>query len=79
MSPPTACRQSVDTTLTADNWTDKYQLSLTEPRDEIVLQTELDDHCDNYGGRASELGGIVNLADRRRSSLLRSERPPFSS
>jgi len=69
----------MDTTLTADNWTDKYQLSLTETRDEIVLQTELDDHCDNYSGRASELGGIVSLADRRRSSLSRSERPPFSS
>ena len=32
-----------------------------------------------YSGRASELGGIVNLVDRRRSSLSRSERPPFSS
>ena len=30
----------------------------------------------NYSGRASELGGIVNLVDRRRSSLSRSERPP---
>ena len=25
----------------------KYQLSLTDPRDKIVLQTELDDQCDN--------------------------------
>ena len=33
----------------------------------------------NYSGRASELGGIVNLVDRRRCSLSRSERPPFSS
>ena len=33
----------------------------------------------NYSGRASELGGIVNLVDRRRSSLSRSERPPFLS
>jgi len=24
----------------------KYQLSLIDPRDEIVLETELDDHCD---------------------------------
>jgi len=24
-----------------------YQLSLTAPRDGIVLKTELDDHCDN--------------------------------
>jgi len=32
----------------------------------------------NYSGRASELGGIINLADQRRSSLPRSERPPFS-
>jgi len=31
----------------------------------------------NYSGRASELGGIVNLVDWRRSSLSRSERPPF--
>jgi len=30
----------------------------------------------NYSDRASELGGIVNLVDRRRSSLLRCERPP---
>jgi len=29
----------------------------------------------NYSGRASELGGIVNLVDRRRSSLSRCERP----
>ena len=29
----------------------------------------------NYSGRASELGGIVNLTDRRRSSLTNSERP----
>ena len=29
----------------------------------------------NYSGRASELGGIVNLVDRRRSSLSGSERP----
>ena len=33
----------------------------------------------NYSGRASELGGIIDLVDRRRSSLSRSERPPFSS
>jgi len=29
----------------------------------------------NYSGRASELGGIVNLVDRRLSSFSRSERP----
>jgi len=33
----------------------------------------------NYSGRTSELGGIVNLVDRRQPSLSRSERPPFSS
>ena len=33
----------------------------------------------NYSGRATELGGIVNSVDRRRSSSSRSERPPFSS
>jgi len=33
----------------------------------------------NHSGRASELGGIGNLVDRRRSSSSRSERPPFSS
>ena len=30
----------------------------------------------NYSGRASQLGGIVNWVDRRRSSLSRSELPP---
>jgi len=30
----------------------------------------------NYTGRASELGGTVNLVDRRRSGLSRSERQP---
>ena len=29
-------------------------------------------------GRASEHGGIINLADLRRPSLSRSERPPFA-
>ena len=33
----------------------------------------------NYSGRASELGGVIDLVDRRRSSLSRPERPPFSS
>ena len=33
----------------------------------------------NYRGRASELGGIIDLVDRRRPSLSRCERPPFSS
>ena len=28
----------------------------------------------HYSGRASELGGIINLVDRRRNSLSRSER-----
>jgi len=32
-----------------------------------------------YSSAASELGGIVNLVDRRQSSLSCSERPPFSS
>jgi len=33
----------------------------------------------NYSGRASELGGIIDLVDRRQSSLSWSERLPFSS
>jgi len=33
----------------------------------------------NYNGRASELGGIIDLVDRRRPSLSRCERPPLSS
>jgi len=33
----------------------------------------------NYSGRASELGGIIDLVDRRQPSVSRSERPPFSS
>ena len=33
----------------------------------------------NCSGRASELGGTVNLVDRRRSSLSCSERPTFSA
>ena len=33
----------------------------------------------NYSGRASELGGIIDLVDQRRPSLSRSERPSFSS
>ena len=43
----------------------KDQLSLIDPRDKIVLWTELDDHSViNYSSRASKLGGIVNLVDR---------------
>ena len=57
----------------------EYQLSLIDPRDKIVLQTELNDLCSKlYSGRASELGGTVNLVDRRRSSLSRSERRHLS-
>jgi len=33
----------------------------------------------NCSGRASELGGIIDLVDRRRSSLSRSERPPLTT
>ena len=33
----------------------------------------------NYSGRTSELGGIIDLVDRRRPSLSRCERLPFSS
>ena len=33
----------------------------------------------NCSGRASELGGIIDLVDRRRPSLSRCERPPFSN
>ena len=58
----------------------KYQLSLTDPREGIVLYAELDDYFDKlYSGRLSELGGVVNLDDRQRSSLSRSERPSLSS
>jgi len=56
------------------------QLLLINPRDGIMMQTErLTITVINYSSRASELGSIVSLADRRRSSLLRSERPPLSS
>jgi len=57
---------------------DKYQLSLIDPRDKIVLQTELDDLCDKLEWSSAELGGTINLADRQRSSLSHLERPPFS-
>jgi len=57
----------------------KYQLSLIDPRDGMVFKTELDEHCDNYSGRASQLGGIINSVDRRRRySLSRSERRHLS-
>ena len=49
------------------SWT-KYQLSLIDPCDKIV-----------FSGRASELGGVIDLVDRQRPSLSRSHRPPFSS
>ena len=48
-------------------------LSLIDPLDGIV--TELDDHCDKLQRSSVEAGGIVNIVD----SLLRSERPLFSS
>ena len=58
---------------------DKYQLSLIDPCDKIVLWTQsLTIYAINYSGRASELGGIIDLVDRRRSSLSRSEHPTFS-
>jgi len=44
-------------------------LSLIDLREKIVLLTEFDDLCDKLQSRASELGGIVNLVDRRRPSL----------
>ena len=53
---------------------DKYQLSLIDPRDGIVLQTELDDYCDKLVVERRSRGVY-----RRRSSLSSSERPPFSS
>jgi len=56
----------------------EYQLSLIDPRDKIVLQTELSDLCSKlYSGRASELGGTVNLVDRRRFSISRSSVATF--
>ena len=57
----------------------KYQLSLTDPRDGSCCRQSLTITAINYSGRASELGGTVNLVDRRRPSLSRSDRPPFSS
>jgi len=48
------------------SWT-KYQLSLIDSCDKIVLYTALDDLCDKlYSGQTSELGGIIDLVDRRR-------------
>ena len=42
---------------------DKYQLSLIDPRDAVVLRTELDDHCDKL--QRSSVGArtrcIVNV------------------
>ena len=51
--------------------TNNYQLSLTDPCDKIGLQTELDDLHDKL--QWSSVIGIINLVDRRRSSLSRSE------
>ena len=49
-------------------------------RDEILdIRQSLTICVTNYSGRASELGGIIELVDRRRPSLSRSARPPFSS
>jgi len=62
------------------SWT-KYQLSLIDPGDKTVLYSRqrLTICAINYSGRASELGGIIDLVDRRWPSLSCSERPPFSS
>jgi len=73
----------------------KYHQSLIDPRDRIpccrqsimyiqimIANSELHYQLTaiNYSdGRASELGGIINFDERRRPSLSRSERPPFSS
>ena len=58
----------------------KYQLSLINPRNkESCCRQSLMITVINYSGRASELGGIVNLVDQRRSSLSRSQRPSFST
>jgi len=57
-----------------------YQLSLIDSCDKIFLYRQRLTICAiNYSGRASELGCIIDLVDRRRPSLSRSERPPFSS
>jgi len=56
----------------------KYQLSLIDPRDGIVLWTELDDYYDKLAVDY-ELGGVINLVDQRWPSLSRSERPPLST
>jgi len=37
-----------------------------DPRDGIMLQTEFNDRCD----KLSELGGTVNLVDRRRFQFI---------
>jgi len=48
----------------------KYQLSLIDLRDGIVLyRPSLTITVTNYSGRALELEGIVHLDDRRRFSL----------
>jgi len=58
------------------SWT-KYQLSLIDPKS--CCRQCLTICAIKYSGRASELGGIIDLVDRRRPSLSCSERPPFSS
>jgi len=45
----------------------QYQLSLLNPRDEVVLQTELDDHCDKLA--VDRRSYCQLLADRQQSSL----------
>ena len=60
--------------------TNKYQLSLTDPRNRTrAVDRGWRSPVINYSGRASELEGIINLVDQWLSSLSRCERPPWSS
>jgi len=57
----------------------KYQLSLIDSHDKIMLYTELDDLFDIKTTAVERRARrYCQLVDRRRPSLSRSERPPFS-
>jgi len=60
------------------SWT-KYRLSLLTRATKSCCRQRLTICAISYSGRALELGGIIDLVDRRRPSLSCSERPPFSS
>ena len=64
-------RNSAETTCTTS--LTKYQLRQNRAVDTRQRMTLCATNC---SGRATELGGIIDLVDRRRPSLSRSERPP---